>query len=237
MQTLRQLFDAHRGRLLGKIDHFFDDYEPHLQGWRGRSPRLLELGVHGGGSLELWQNYFGAGADIHGVDIDPATAANCPPGARVHIGSQDDADFLGELVRQHGPFDIVIDDGSHRMDHQISSFEILYSGISEQGIYICEDAFTSYWPIYGGGAARGDTFIDYARNKVDELHAWWVEDGSLIASELTANTRFVTFLSGAVIFQRGKRQPPVYAIRRGEDFSELSASQLHTAARRNLGEE
>ncbi|MEX0828075.1 MAG: class I SAM-dependent methyltransferase, partial [Haliea sp.] len=150
--TLRDCFESHTGRLIGKIDHFFDDYEPHLQRYRDTPVRLLEIGVHGGGSLELWNRYFGPDAAIHGIDIDPVAAGNAPSNARVHIGSQTDPAFLEAVLGEHGPFDILIDDGSHLMPHQIATFETAYPLLSPGGIYICEDAFTSYWHEYGGGS-------------------------------------------------------------------------------------
>ena len=154
MDTLRQLVEKHDGRLLAKIGHFFDDYEPHLAGLRRDGLRVLEIGISAGGSLELWQSYFGPTALVHGLDLDEAAVPNRPPGPKAHHGSQTDAEFLRRLVDLHGPFDLVVDDGSHMVQHQIASFEILYPTMSEDGVYICEDAFTSYWPVYGGGLRR-----------------------------------------------------------------------------------
>jgi hypothetical protein len=235
MKTLRELFELHNGRWVGKVDHFFDDYEHILAPLRGRPIRLLEIGVNAGGSLELWQAYFGAAARVHGLDIDPAAIACCPPGAEAHLGSQDDVGLLRELSKAHGPFDLVIDDGSHMMRHQISSFEALYPLMTESGVYICEDAFTSYWPEYGGGPpGTGDTFIDYARTKVDELHAWWLDHPAARATAFTATTRSITFLSGAVVFQRGRRSRPLYVLQGAEGRREVDVASLHRAAREQL---
>ena len=51
----------------------------------------------------------------------------------------------------HGPFDFVIDDGSHASPQQIESFRILWPFIKDRGVYIIEDVQTSYWPAFGGG--------------------------------------------------------------------------------------
>ena len=51
MKTLRECFENFDGRLLGKIDHFFEDYEAHLRPFVGTPVNLLEIGVHGGGSV------------------------------------------------------------------------------------------------------------------------------------------------------------------------------------------
>ena len=93
MRSLRQLFDEHQGRLVGKVDHFFDDYEPWLAPVRGGNVRVLEIGVYRGGSLELWQEYFGASASVHGIDIDQRAAEHCPDGARIHIARRPTKSF------------------------------------------------------------------------------------------------------------------------------------------------
>ncbi len=227
MQTLRQLFDAHRGRLVGKIDHFFDDYEPFLASLRNAGPRVLEIGVHGGGSLELWQAYFGEGAAVHGIDIDPKTRDHCPAGARVHIGSQSDASFLVQLADEFGPFDLVIDDGSHQMSDQRASFELLYPRLTDGGLYICEDAFTSYWQEFGGGLGKPGSFMEFTKQKLDELHAVWSDEMS--ATWFSDHTRAISILSGAVIFQRGSLAEPRYVSRAGEHYASQPITQLRAA--------
>lgn len=234
MDTLRQLVERHDGRLVAKIRHFYDDYEPHLAPLRRDGLRVLEIGISHGGSLELWQSYFGPTASVHGLDLDEAAVASCPPGATAHHGSQTDAEFLRRIADRHGPFDLILDDGSHMVEHQIASFEILYPTMSDDGIYICEDAFTSYWPVYGGGLRRSGTFIEYAKAKIDELHAYWFDDPSVPPSEFTRWTRSVTFLSGAVIFNRAPREVPIYELRASDHLSTMSIQDLHAAARRNL---
>lgn len=235
--TLRDCFESHTGRLIGKIDHFFDDYEVYLQGFRNRPVRLLEIGVHGGGSLELWQRYLGPQAEIHGIDIDPAARDRAPPGCQVHIGSQADAPFLQRILVEQGPFDILIDDGSHLMPHQIATFEVAYPLLGPGGLYICEDAFTSYWREYGGRTGDAGTFIEYAKRLVDELHAFWRLDDAIEPSPFTRATRAIHFLSGAVVFERQPRKPPVYAVRQGAQHTVMSISKLKQAAARNLDPE
>ena len=148
-KTLRECFESHRGHLIGKIDHFFDVYEPHFTRFINTPVKILEIGVDQGGSLELWQQYFGPAASIHGIDINPECKNLETQGFTIHLGSQADEGFLRTVNDAYGPFDIVIDDGSHLMEHQILSFETLYPLVDKNGIYICEDAFTSYWKEYG----------------------------------------------------------------------------------------
>ena len=51
--------------------HYFEIYHRHFERFRGRPVTVLEFGVNQGGSLQMWRDYFGRKAAIHGVDIDP----------------------------------------------------------------------------------------------------------------------------------------------------------------------
>lgn len=237
MRTLREIFDGHEGRLVAKIDQFFDDYEPHLTRLRRDDVRVLEIGISGGGSLELWRSYFGPTASIHGVDLDPAAVANAPEDSIAHLGSQTDRELLLSIVEEHGPFDLIIDDGSHQVEHQIETFEILYPTMVDNGLYICEDAFSSYWPVYGGGLRRPGTFVEYAKDKIDELHAWWRDGDSVPTGAFAATTRSITFLSGAVLFERVVRPAPRYELRANSASHSMSIEELHEAARDHVGRE
>ncbi len=234
MNTLRECFESLEGRLVGKIDHFFNDYETHLRTFVGTSARILEIGVHGGGSLELWRRYFGEAAIIHGLDIDPGARERAPADCSVHIGDQGDQDLLTSLAAKHGPFDVVIDDGSHVMNDQINSFNALYPLMSPTGVYICEDAFTSYWREYGGKTNAPGTFMSYAKQLIDELHAYWRLDDQVTPSEFTRSTAAIHFYSGAVVFQRKSVAEPEYVVRHDGNTQRMSVSALKQAAGRQL---
>src|SRR5262249_46695873 len=70
---LELTFYAHNGRIAQKWHHYLEIYERHFEHLRATAPavRILELGVSGGGSLQLWRKYFGPAARIVGIDIDP----------------------------------------------------------------------------------------------------------------------------------------------------------------------
>jgi hypothetical protein len=131
-------------------------YEALMRALRRKPVRLLEIGVGGyagalgGESLRTWAAYFRRGR-ITGIDLYDKTALSA---GRVQVFqcSQVDAPKLTELATAHGPFDFIIDDGSHLNAHQIETFGILWPHLKDGGVYIVEDVQTSYWPAYGGGA-------------------------------------------------------------------------------------
>lgn len=167
---LLNLFAENRGRLIHKWHHYIPLYDYHFSRFRNSQVRLLEIGVSGGGSLAMWRQYFGDKATIFGIDINPKCLQYNDSVASVRIGSQDDSEFLAGVVREMGGVDIVIDDGSHVMNHVRKSFDTLYPLMSEGGVYLVEDLHTAYWKAYSG-AGRGANFFDYIREFVDDIHS------------------------------------------------------------------
>jgi hypothetical protein len=137
------------------LHHYTPVYEELARPLRRRPVRLLELGVGGygrdlgGESLLMWAAYFRRGR-IYGVDIEDKSALSRGR-IKVFQCSQTDRERLGALCREIGPFDFVIDDGSHVSAHQIESFGILWPFVKDGGCYVVEDVQTSYWPAFGGG--------------------------------------------------------------------------------------
>ncbi|PTE16377.1 tetratricopeptide repeat protein [Pseudogemmobacter blasticus] len=143
----------------GTDKYGYHDYTPNyfrvLKHLRDRPLRLLEIGVggysdedRGGESLAVWRDFFPM-AQVTGLDIQKKTL---PLGPRVHIvqGSQVDAEFLASVEAARGPFDVILDDGSHRNEHVVETFRLLFPGLVPGGIYLIEDVQTSFFPRFGG---------------------------------------------------------------------------------------
>lgn len=131
-------------------------YVRHLKQLRRRSLRLLEIGIggyqggvmSGGGSLRMWRTWFPKSL-IVGIDLEPRVYRE--PRIVTYAGSQADADFLRMVESDAGPFDVIIDDGSHISEHIVRSFEVLWPSLNSGGFYIIEDLQTAYETEYGGG--------------------------------------------------------------------------------------
>lgn len=196
------------GKVMDKWLHYADVYELHFSRFRGTKPVFVEIGVSGGGSLPMWKHYFGEGAKIIGIDINPDCKAHEEADVEVVIGSQDDPAIFEQIFGKHPSVDIVLDDGSHHMHHMISSFELAYQRISPTGVYMVEDTHTCYWPIAGGGLREPKSFIEYMKGKVDELHASYMGD-ELRPTPFSKTTRSVSFYDSIVAIERqpqGTRQ-------------------------------
>lgn len=122
---------------------FLRFYEPFLRPMRFANVSVLEIGVLNGSSLAMWSEYFTSGR-IVAIDVEPSAKRFETGRARVEIADQGDIADLVRVATQYGPFDLVLDDGSHFWDHQITSFRYLLPFVKPGRFYILEDLDTSY---------------------------------------------------------------------------------------------
>jgi len=164
-----------------KLENYYNEYEFHFAPIRERFEKstskinMLEIGVQGGGSLYMWRKYFPS-VHITGIDIDPECQqyANSKS-VNIEIGDQANANFLQEVEKKHGPFDIIIDDGGHTMKQQLISFKTLFRLLKDGGVYIIEDIHTSYWHEFGGKFGKKKTAIGLIKKLIDDMHYWAVQ--------------------------------------------------------------
>jgi demethylmacrocin O-methyltransferase len=145
---------------------------------------MLEIGIGGDGeggysapdkggeSLRMWKAFFPR-ARVNGLDIHDKTGLR---ERRISIwhGSQIDKSILDKIAGVPKGLQLVIDDGSHRCEHVIQTFEILFPQINPGAFYIIEDTQTSYWPEYGGDISKhdptGHTTMGYFKKLADGVN-------------------------------------------------------------------
>lgn len=134
-------------------DKILEWYDPILQPLINCEVKLLEIGIHTGGSLLLWRDYFPRGT-IVGIDLQlPDTLAG---EERIHVfqGNQKDTVFLSEVANDTAPegFDIIIDDASHLGELTRVTFWHLFDNyLKPAGLYVIEDWGTGYWEDWPDG--------------------------------------------------------------------------------------
>jgi demethylmacrocin O-methyltransferase len=217
--------------LYGTDKFGYHDYTPNyfkmFQHLQDAPVKVLEIGVggyadddRGGQSLEIWRDFFRNG-EITGIDIQKKTM---DLGERVAIlqGSQVDADFLNDLVKQRGPFDIIIDDGSHRNEHVVESFKLLFPSLAPGGIYVAEDVQTSFHPRFGGSLElTAPNSIGYFGDMQRHLNG---TGKALLIKDIAAMERFHNMI--AIHKKTGGQAGDVFQSNRFEDFRDL-APQVH----------
>lgn len=206
---LEQMVATYRGPVMNKWRHYFEIYDRHFSRFRDREITVLEIGISGGGSLELWHRYFGPKARIVGMDIEPDCKRFEKPGIKVYIGSQGDAAFLEKVAAEIGPIDILIDDGSHIFEHQIGTFRALFKHIRDDGLYVCEDLCTSYWSDYSGAVRKPGTYVEFLKDYVDELNAWYWRDDVEADKGAFANSAYgMHFYPALIVIEKRPMQKP-----------------------------
>lgn len=143
-------------------------YEQHFSGFRDRPIRLLELGVHEGRSVRMWEKYFQLGK-IYGVDSSVESKRAESGRIGIFVGDLSQEETYPKFVEWFNgeKFDIIIDDASHLGGQQHKSFELLFPYLAPGGFYVIEDLGTSYWSRWGGGFGKEDTGIGLVKKLVD----------------------------------------------------------------------
>ncbi len=114
-------------------------YWMHFRDIRKQVKKVCEIGLQNDYSIRMWEEFF-PNAEVFGIDIDPQCKSFEGDRRRVFIGDQSDPQFLAEFLNEvGGGLDVVIDDGSHLVEHQLATFEILFPAMSSHGIYVMED--------------------------------------------------------------------------------------------------
>lgn len=136
-----------------KTVSIFHDYTPFYdQLLRDRTvKRVLEIGIGNvacmshlkeykpGASLRMWRDYF-LGASIWGVDNDPGVFFQESPIHTMHCDQSDEASLVRVADTLGGKFDLVLDDGSHQLEHQaLTANTLIPKLLSPTGVYVIED--------------------------------------------------------------------------------------------------
>lgn len=218
---LETYFFANPGRLINKWHHYFEIYHRHFHSLRGKSPVIMEIGVFHGGSAQMWHDYFGPGTTVIGVDIAERCRQFQDAHTFIEIGDQEDRDFLAKLRERYPRVDVLIDDGGHRMNQQIATFEELYPHLQPEGIYLCEDMHTSYLRDWGGGYRKEGTFVEYSKGLIDCLYGWYTQQPDFGVTPLTKSTFALHFYDSVLVIEkRPKSSPPTYSMTGEPSFND-----------------
>jgi hypothetical protein len=204
-----------------KWHHYFDIYTRHFSPYRDRPIKMLEIGVFRGGSLRMWKDYFHPDSTIVGIDVDKSCKDHeiVERNVFVRIGSQADPEFLAAVNAEFGPFDIILDDGSHKTHHQNISFGALFRpALKDGGCYMVEDVHSNYWVKH---VDSEETFIDLSKQMIDMLHEPYFgrKETSfrhehpeavkeLELSYLAANLAGIAFYDSIIVFDKRKKFLP-----------------------------
>lgn len=216
MSDLKKYFLNNKEKTIHKWMHYFEIYEKYFYKFKNTPIKFLEIGIGGGGSLQMWKDYFGKQAQIFGIDSNK----NCfyeEDQIIISIGSQEDRNFLRQFINKNGRFDIILDDGGHTMNQQIVSLEELYPTLNEGGIYMIEDIHTSYMSSHGGGFNNPNSCIEYCKKIVDQVNKRTSLDipNTVFSNDLLS----LHFYEDIIVFNKDIRSKEKYAIKTGHSIT------------------
>lgn len=200
METeLCKIFYKYKSDKCLKIKHSYSpEYYKYLSPYRETFTNILEIGIGNdklmkpicgkdyilGASLKSWEEFF-PNAKIYGLDIlrDVLFSENRVSCFYTDQSNENELNkTIGEIRNVNNNsnllFDLIIDDGSHIVDHMLLTFKTLSKYLKVDGLYIIEDILRKDLDIFTDikltdfeilkihmGKSNDDDFIIYKKIK------------------------------------------------------------------------
>lgn len=214
--------DLGRASKSDKIFHhgYHRFYPLFLERLREKKISMLEIGVYKGESIKLWSKYFSK-AKIYGLDNKVGYKFDK---GEVFKGDQSDTNVLNTITKKIGnKVNFIIDDGSHKPEHQIVTFNYLFPNLLKQeGIYIIEDIETSYWkngvchgyPIKCGYKHHNNV-VEVFKNVIDTLNSEFINKSAIeypkqIPLKVIKQISLVSFQYNSIIIKKKSKNDKYY---------------------------
>jgi hypothetical protein len=162
--------------------NFCREYHAMFEGHQHEVKHVLEIGINAGSSLRMWKEYFPS-AMIIGLDSDARCLVHDEDRIMCLAADQGDPtslyQALGKLREDAPMFDLIVDDGSHQRDHQITSMRTLLPFLAPWGYYVIEDlgtgeveTLTSLWQAVPDGYGYESIKITGGLGPKVQPHEW-----------------------------------------------------------------
>ena len=181
-----------------KYKKYFKIYEDLFKRFKDKDVTFIEIGIQNGGSLEIWQKYFGKQSKIIGIDLNPECKKFEKENIIVEIGSQSDPNFWKNFFTKHGMVDVILDDGGHTNHQQITTVNSCINSIKDGGLLITEDTHTSYMKNFNNPSKF--SFINYAKKTVDDINFKFPKLGNF-ESSINNLVYSIEFFESLVVFK------------------------------------
>jgi len=117
-------------------------YETHLSQFRNKKIKILEIGSYSGASAAAFSKYFNK-SKIYCIDINISNFKFYSKKIQVFGLDVSKKNSLENFIKQIGSnreiFDIIIDDGSHKLSDILTSFNFFFNFLKSKSYYIIED--------------------------------------------------------------------------------------------------
>ena len=147
--SLRDLIDNSRTDK-DTTHSYLDLYQSLLEKKKETAIKVLEIGIHKGGSIKMWDDFF-INADVYAVDILPKERMweELLNKESIHLYNSEDAYNSGfvqnEFIDNNFHFDMMLDDGPHTLQSMIQFIKLYLPLLKSDGILIIEDVQQMEW--------------------------------------------------------------------------------------------
>lgn len=131
------------------LHSYLNLYQELLVNKKETAKNVLEVGIHLGGSIKLWRDFF-TNARVYGIDIFHEN--NIPDNIKmdsITLYTSTDAyneDFVkSTFLDTNIKFDFLLDDGPHTLESMISFVQLYSQLLTDDGILIIEDVQYIDW--------------------------------------------------------------------------------------------
>jgi len=178
----------------GEGHRFCAFYDYHLSSLRFDELKIFEIGIFDGASLKMWEEYF-PNSQIFGIDLLIDPRAKLINEGRIFSYRLDagDKEALSNFLNNYGPFDIIIDDGSHFTDHQWLSWDLFSNNCK---IFIWEDLHSSRLSPYMREKRDNMYPLDFAKKLSEE------DPNKYYLFDRDSNEKHVTFLKKNFLIEK-----------------------------------
>ncbi len=131
---------THRHPYTAVYDTFLRPFQSH------EALKFGEVGVLNGGSIRMWREYFPFAA-IHGFDVNETCLSKLSDlhGVKGHLVDAGESNGLREALQKAcadgKKFDVLLEDASHWLSHQLIFLREAVNYIRPGGLLIIEDIF------------------------------------------------------------------------------------------------
>jgi len=142
---------------------YINTYQSIFNKFPGKTIKMLDIGVHAGGSLWLWSNYLES-YQLWGMDISAQYIPHRPfqqelkDNTNIITRWNRDSTQVSSFEDIPADFDIIIDDGDHHPDAQFKTFLAAWPKLSDTGIFVIEDIV-------------GEDNVNYLIEKIKEVYS------------------------------------------------------------------
>lgn len=117
-------------------------------------------------SAKLWREYFNSEVVVCETSVREIKEDKI----KIYKMDQSDENSINEFCKNQENFDVILDDGTHRMKDQQISFAKLFKKLNKNGVYIIEDLHTSLEAkmpeklLFGWGDPNKTTTLEMLEN-------------------------------------------------------------------------